>query len=205
MAILRTLLQPRALLLLMGAIGAVGLVVILVSAAQPVAKPWDEAAAPLITGEVSAFEPTELPRGVPEELVDRPDGEPAYLPELVGGEVTLLNLWASWCAPCLEELPSLAALSEATGARIVPVAQERPGEAPARAFERAGVAGRLPILTDADLSLSRTLGGGDAALPITVIYDARGREAGRLVGAADWASPEAVRLVRAIQDGQGPR
>ena len=204
LATLRALAEPRTLLLVFGGIGALGLAVILVAAMQPVEKPWERTSAPLLTGEMAAFVPADFARPVPERLVADADGAPAYLPELVSGQVTLVNLWASWCAPCLEELPSLVALSEATGARIVPVAQERRSDAQERALARAGAAGALPIYTDAELGLSRLYGGGDAKLPLTVIYDARGREAGRLLGAADWSSPEAVRLVAAVADGAGP-
>ena len=202
MSALKSLLQPRGLLLLLLGIGALGLLVVFVSAMQPVEKPWERTAQPLLVGEVAGFVPSDFARPAPERLVQTAKGEPAYLPELLGGgQVTLVNLWASWCAPCLEELPSLVALSEATGARVLPVAQERRSDAQERAFERAGVSGVLPIYTDAELGLSRIYGDGDAKLPLTVIYDARGREAGRLLGAADWASPEAARLIGAIQDG----
>ena len=199
---LRTLTQPRTLLLIFGAVGALGLAVILGSAMRPVDKPWEQAAAPLLTGEVAGFVPADFPRPVPERLVGDAGGEPAFLPELVRGRVTLVNLWASWCAPCLEELPSLVALSEATGARVLPVAQERRSDAQEQALERAGVLGELPIYTDEELGLSRLYGEGDAKLPMTVVFDARGREVGRLAGSADWASPEAVRLIRAVQDGE---
>ena len=201
MALLRTLLQPRSLLLLFGAGIVIGLAWVLVSASQPVAKPWEQAAMPLLTGEMADFEPTEFPRGAPEILVQRGD-EQAYLPDLVGGgQVTLVNLWASWCAPCLEELPSLAALGEATGARVLPIAQEGHSPANAAALAKAGVTDRLSPLHDPQLQLSRSYGGGDARLPVTVIYGPRGQEAGRLIGAADWSSPEAVRLVKAIGEG----
>lgn len=202
MSALKTLAEPRSLLLVLLAIGGVGLLVVFVSAMQPVAKPWEAEARPLLTGEVAGFVPADFARPPPERLLEVADGEPAYLPSLVGGgRVTLVNLWASWCAPCLEELPSLVALSEATGARIVPVAQERRDEAQERALEKAGVLGELPIYADPELGLSRFYGEGDAKLPLTVIFDARGREVGRLAGAADWSSPEAVRLIRAVQDG----
>ena len=206
MTALKTLLQPRTLLLLFLGVGALGLVAFFGAAMQPVDKPWDEArgdAPPLLSGEVAGFERADFPRPVPELLVEGEDGEPAYLPTLVGtGRVTLVNLWASWCAPCLEELPSLVALSEATGARVLPVAQERRSEAQDRALARAGVADALPVIADPQLGLSRFYAGGSAQLPLTVIYDAKGREAGRLPGAADWSSPEAVRLVEAVQAGE---
>ena len=202
MSALKTLLQPRGLLLLLLGIGAIGLLIVFVSAMQPVEKPWEAEARPLLVGEVAGFVPADFARPPPERLLEVADGEPAYLPSLVGGgRVTLVNLWASWCAPCLEELPSLVALSEATGARVVPVAQERRDEAQERAYERAGVLGDLPIYADPELSLSRFYGEGDAKLPLTVVFDARGREVGRLLGAADWSSPEARRLIAAIQEG----
>ena len=202
MSFLRTLLQPRTLLLLFLGGGILGVVFVLLSASRPVDAPWREVPPVLLTGEVADFAPRDFPRPPPEVLVAGPGGEEVYLPDAVrAGRVTLVNLWASWCAPCLEELPSLAALAEATGAAVLPVAQERATPASDAAFARAGVADRLTTLRDPQLQLSRFYGGGRAQLPVTVIYDARGREVGQLAGAADWSSPEAVRLVEAVRDG----
>lgn len=199
MSLIETLLRTRTLVLLLGAIGGLGLFYILLSASRPVEAPWREVPVQLLTGEVAAFEPAEFPRGVPEIQIEGPDGEGVYLPEAVTGSVTLVNLWASWCAPCLEELPSLAALGAATQATILPVAQEGSSPSNRAAFEKAGVAGTLSSLRDPQLQLSRLYGGNDSRLPITVIYDGNGREVGRLTGAADWSSPEAVRLIEAIR------
>lgn len=200
MSFVQTLLRTRTLVLVFAAFGGVGLLFILLSASRPVDAPWREVPAQLLTGTVAAFEPADFPRGVPEIQIDGLDGEGVYLPDVVAGPVTLVNLWASWCAPCLEELPSLEALGEATGAKILPIAQERASPANRAAFEKAGVAEKLSSLYDPQLQLSRIYGGNDARLPVTVIYDSGGREVGRLTGAADWSSPEAVGLVEAIRD-----
>ena len=198
------LLQPRTLLLGMMYLGGAGLLYVLIAASIPKQAPWEAAEADLITGEVAGFVPTQMPRPAPDELLDPAGGgEGVFLSNLVGGgEVTVVNLWASWCAPCLEELPSLVSLSEKTGARLVPVAMERISPATDKALERAGVTGAFPVLHDADLSLMRSFDSRSGALPMTILYDGQGREVGVLRGAADWASPEAVTLVRAVADRQ---
>jgi thiol-disulfide isomerase/thioredoxin len=181
-------------------LGAAGLAYVLIAAAQPKDKPWEQASRPLLTGTVEDFEPTVLPRPVPDALLSTPDGPGPLLSQLVGGgQVTVVNLWATWCAPCIEEMPQLAALDEAEGVRVVPVAMQRLDEGVIRALTEAGFEGEA--LADPDLSLMKVYG-RSLSLPLTVIYDARGQEAGQIMGAADWTAPEARRLVEAIRDGE---
>ena len=205
---LRTLLQPRALLLLMMGLGALGLAFVLLGAAfDRTDRPWEAEAGPLLVGEMAAVTVREIPRPAPDLMLTDADGraDPVLLSQLIAsGRPTIVNLWASWCAPCLEELPSLMALEEASGARVVPVAMERLSPAIRAAAERAGVAGAFPLWADPDLAALRAYG-TSLQLPTTILYDARGREVARLTGAADWASPEAVRLVGAIQEGAALR
>ena len=201
---LRTLLQPRALLLLMMGLGGLGLAFVLLGAAfDRTDKPWEAGGGSLLVGEMEAVSVRDLRRPAPDLMLMDAEGgaEPVLLSQLVTpGRPTVVNLWASWCAPCLEELPSLMALAEASGARVVPVAMERVSPAIAEAAERAGVAGAFPLWTDPDLGALRAYGTG-LQLPTTILYDADAREVARLTGAADWASPEAVRLIGAIGEG----
>jgi thiol-disulfide isomerase/thioredoxin len=131
-------------------------------------------------------------------------GEEVRLSELAAGKVLVLNLWATWCGPCVEELPSLAELQRTLGEEylVLAAAQEGgDGERQAAMLERVGAA-ELRYVLDPKLALSRALGDGQLTLPVTAIYDARGRQIGILRKPADWASPEAVRLVKAIGAGE---
>lgn len=118
------------------------------------------------------------------------------------GKVILLNFWATWCAPCREEMPSLDRLqAEMGGARfqVVTLATGRnPLPKIQKFFEEAGVT-RLPMFKDEKQSIARAM--GIAGLPVTVIIDAEGREVARLIGGAEWDAPEAKAILQAIIDG----
>ncbi|MDO9526295.1 MAG: TlpA disulfide reductase family protein [Gemmobacter sp.] len=115
------------------------------------------------------------------------------------GRVVLVNFWATWCAPCRAEMPSLDALEAGLGGAdfaVVPVATGRNSVAGIeRFFAEVGV-GRLPVLLDAKSALAREM--GVRGLPVTVILDREGREVGRLTGEADWNGPEARALIAAL-------
>jgi thiol-disulfide isomerase/thioredoxin len=169
-------------------------------------KPWEGRAPEYLTGEVSRFVRT-VPSGpLPNvRLQTLASGEATRLPKWADGRVMVVNLWATWCAPCLEELPTLAALQEQLGDEVHVVTVAMEGGDPARTFaflERVG-ASDLTALQDPKLALMGSYG-GDLALPLTVVYDSRGREVGRLAGSADWASEESRRLLSAIAGGAYP-
>ena len=112
------------------------------------------------------------------------------------GKVVLLNFWATWCAPCRDEMPSLDALQKARGGdrfAVVTVASGRNTPAAIdRFFQEAGVTD-LPRLTDPTMGLARAL--GVLAMPVSVLIDADGNEVARMTGDADWASPAAQALI----------
>ena len=115
------------------------------------------------------------------------------------GRVVVLNFWATWCQPCLKEMPSLdrlaAALSDEPAA-IVALSIDREGMALAVPFfAKLGLTRLKPYVAQADPMAAARLFGVDS-LPTTVIIDAEGRIAGRLVGDAEWDSPEALALIR---------
>ena len=115
------------------------------------------------------------------------------------GKVVLLNFWATWCAPCREEMPALDALQKARGGdrfAVLTVASGRNTEAAiTRFFAEAGVSA-LPTLTDPQMALARSM--GVLAMPVTVLIDAEGREVARMTGDADWSSPAALALIDAM-------
>lgn len=103
------------------------------------------------------------------------------------GKPLLINFWASWCEPCREEIPALAAL-QARGVRVLTVAvADR--EADAQRF-LGGAGPGLPLAFDRDQKLSRAL--GVTLLPYSLVLDARHRVVARVEGALDWADASVI-------------
>jgi thiol-disulfide isomerase/thioredoxin len=117
------------------------------------------------------------------------------------GKVLLVNFWATWCAPCVEEMPSLAKLQKALGGddfEVVAISIDRGGIAVTKPFLAKVGAGDLGLYVDTtgkSPSAFKTPG-----LPTSVIIDRDGRLRGKLLGAADWSSDAAHDLVRRYID-----
>lgn len=118
------------------------------------------------------------------------------------GEVMVLNLWATWCAPCVEEMPTLGAVQRRFGdrLRVVTVSVDAEGQR-ARAQEQLAElsGGSLPFLLDITRGILFDVQA--PGMPVTIIYDREGQELARLAGGADWDSPEAVAMLEAAVAG----
>ncbi|GAA6188045.1 redoxin family protein [Litorivita sp. NS0012-18] len=116
------------------------------------------------------------------------------------GKVTVLNFWATWCAPCREEMPSLAKLQRELGDKIhvVTLATGRNAPPAIDKFLAEVGADSLPRHRDPKSAIARDM--AVLGLPITVILDAQGMEIARLTGDADWASPSAIAILSALAD-----
>lgn len=129
----------------------------------------------------------------PDAEFESPEGAPVRLADFQGTPV-LLNLWATWCAPCVAEMPTLDALAQREGAalHVLTVSQDLEGaDKVAPFFEKASFAALKPWLDDeASLSIHYK-----SNLPTTVLYDAEGREVWRMLGGMDWTSDEAATLI----------
>jgi thiol-disulfide isomerase/thioredoxin len=112
------------------------------------------------------------------------------------GKVTLVNLWATWCAPCVKEMPSLEALKKARGGAdfdVVTISEDRGArQAVDPFFEKNGLTA-LPRYTDADSAVGRAL--HIRGLPTTVLLDRDGNEIGRFEGGANWSGSDAQALI----------
>ncbi|GAA5052767.1 TlpA disulfide reductase family protein [Erythrobacter westpacificensis] len=141
---------------------------------------------------------------IPEVTVVDPAGEELVLSEV--GEPVLLNLWATWCAPCVVEMPLLDGLAaDLEGrVRVLTVSEDMRGADVVEPFFEARDLPNLPQWLDPDNELAFTFGGGPV-LPLTVLYDADGNELWRVIGAYDWGSEEArAEVLDALADGGSP-
>jgi thiol-disulfide isomerase/thioredoxin len=114
------------------------------------------------------------------------------------GQVLVVNLWATWCAPCMEEMPTLGALQRNFEGRlrVIPVSVDSVADQDKAKRELAELSEHsLPFL--ADPSRAILFSSQAAGMPTTIIYDRRGQELARLTAGADWSSPEAAALMEA--------
>ena len=153
-----------------------------------------------LTGEMADFVYAATERKAPEAAFQFGDAEMSLAD--FRGKTILVNFWATWCAPCLKELPSLDALQGAVGSdefEVVAIAADPKGPDAARDYlDRLNIK-NLKLYTDQRLRLASSVGGANV-LPVSVLYDRRGNEIGRLTGEADWAGADARRLVTNVID-----
>lgn len=114
------------------------------------------------------------------------------------GRVILVNLWATWCAPCREEMPDLNALQKMLGSdkfEVVAISLDRGSDAKPRAFLKKVGADALSFYQEPTARIGAKL--KTIGMPATLLIDAQGRELGRLVGPAKWAGQDAQKLIKA--------
>jgi thiol-disulfide isomerase/thioredoxin len=116
------------------------------------------------------------------------------------GKVVVLNLWATWCAPCREEMPSLDRLQAGHGGedlQVVALSLDRGDslEKIRQFYDEVGVE-HLALYRDPEAEVGRAFRA--PGLPTTIVIDAAGREVGRVLGGAEWDSAEAIALLEAI-------
>ena len=126
---------------------------------------------------------------MPDFTLSDPAGKKLRLPDLKGTPV-LLNLWATWCAPCVTEMPLLDTLAgDMQGKlRLVTVSQDMQGAEKVRPFFAERKFAHLEPWLDPENDLVFHYGGNN--LPLSVLYDAQGREVWRVAGDLDWASKD---------------
>jgi thiol-disulfide isomerase/thioredoxin len=130
----------------------------------------------------------------PDLLFEDGEGRPVRLSAFRGRPV-LVNLWATWCGPCVVEMPSLDALAARAGQEleIVAISQDLDGRQRVSDFFAAHRFSRLEPYLDPRMQLMPAL--GLDTLPTTILYDAEGREVWRMTGMAEWGDARTARLL----------
>ena len=125
-----------------------------------------------------------------------PDGGNISIAKFKGVPV-LVNLWASWCAPCVKELPTLGKLeaAQAAGGKlgVIAVSQDSAPKASVDAFLADKKIGKFAAYRDPDVHLTSAL--GVQIMPTTILYDSAGKEVWRFTGDLDWTGAEATSLL----------
>lgn len=134
-------------------------------------------------------------RQAPKAVFTGADGRDVSLADFAGRPL-LVNIWATWCAPCKAEMPTLdalAALEEGT-VSVIAVSQDLEGRAPVRAFFDKSAITNLEPYTDPENALLAAFG-NNIALPTTILYDPEGLEVWRVTGGVEWDDAEIAKLL----------
>lgn len=121
------------------------------------------------------------------------------------GKIVLLNIWATWCPPCRQEMPSLDRLQAQLGGadfQVVALSMDAGAKAldQVKSFYASVEIKHLAVYLDADAAAIFTLKA--VGVPTTLLLDRQGRELGRMSGAAEWDSPKIVEALQALSGAQ---
>jgi thiol-disulfide isomerase/thioredoxin len=115
------------------------------------------------------------------------------------GRVVLLNLWATWCAPCRKEMPELAKLQQEMGSadfEVVALSEDLKGAEASAAFLKDAKAEALALYVDPKATALEAV--QSVGLPTTLLIDRNGKEVGRLLGPAQWNSEESKAIIKSV-------
>jgi thiol-disulfide isomerase/thioredoxin len=135
------------------------------------------------------------PRALPDIVFEDGQGRKRTLGDF-RGRVVLLNVWATWCVPCREEMPTLDRLQQKLGGpdfEVLALSIDADGAAAVERFY--GEIGIRALATYVDSTMRATGSLAVIGVPTTLLIDRGGREIGRRAGPVHWDSPEAVRLI----------
>lgn len=166
------------------------------------------ALAPFFTGQVAAMRAVDEPRPLPELSFDGPDGQPRTIADLAG-KTLLVNLWATWCVPCREEMPALNALQTELGSdrfEVVAINIDTGPDDKPKAFLDETAVHDLAYYRDSSMGVFNTLKKEGLAfgLPVTLLMDAKGCLVAAMNGPAAWDSDDAKALIRAAVSAARP-
>ena len=156
---------------------------------------------PLAHGEVAALTMATSPLKLPDLAFEDADGKPRKLSDW-RGKTVLVNLWATWCVPCRKEMPALDSLQTKLGGKDFEVVainiDTRDPEKPKNFLKEANLTG-LAYFTDTKAKVFQDLKSVGKALgmPTSILVDGQGCEIANLAGPAEWASDDAIALIKA--------
>lgn len=148
--------------------------------------------------ELATLQAVTPPRPAPDAPFQTAEGTTRHLADYAGKPV-LVNLWATWCPPCVAELPSLATFARTLapeGIRVLPISADRGGAKTVESFYAAHAITGLPVLIDPDMGLMHAFGA--QGLPTTYVIDAAGRIVGMEEGGMDWGTQEVANALHAM-------
>jgi thiol-disulfide isomerase/thioredoxin len=143
------------------------------------------------------FSPAAAPLPAPEVAFTDIEGKPVDFANL-RGKPAIVNLWATWCQPCLREMPSLERLQEKLAGKLIvaAISQDRGGEKAVTPFlARLGL-DKVKIYLDPKSDVGKAF--GVRGLPTSIVLDAEGHEIGRVEGAAEWDSAKMLTVLEPL-------
>jgi thiol-disulfide isomerase/thioredoxin len=146
---------------------------------------------------MDALHKLDAPKPVEVNFTDA-DGKALSLADYAGKGV-VLNLWATWCVPCVAEMPALAAFASAVakdGIVVLPLSSDRAGASIVEKFYKDLGVQNLPVLLDPKSAAAHAL--NVRGIPTTLVIDRQGREVAYLEGSVDWATDPAVATIKAL-------
>jgi thiol-disulfide isomerase/thioredoxin len=156
--------------------------------------------APEPGAEVGLVDRTKAGKPMPDISFEAPNGGRVKLADFKGQPI-LVNLWATWCGPCIAEMPQLDALAKREAARmqVIAISQDMKGRPAVDRWWKEQTFAQLKPYLDQKADMSFAFGGG--TLPTSIMYDANGAEVWRVSGAVDWTGPDGTALVEEALDG----
>ncbi len=161
-------------------------------------KPWARGG---LADVAEVLVPVMPPRSPPEGVFLDADGTEHSLSDFKGHGM-VINFWATWCQPCIAEMPSLMELAKALAPfdiAVLPLSSDRGGAKVVASWFNAHNVSSLPVLLDPRGALAHAWGG--EGIPTTHIIARDGTERARLEGAADWSSAATVDMIRRLVEG----
>jgi thiol-disulfide isomerase/thioredoxin len=157
--------------------------------------------APLAQGEVAALTMATTPLRLPDLAFEDADGKPRKLSDW-RGKTVLVNLWATWCVPCRKEMPALDSLQTKLGGKDFEVVainiDTRDAEKPKNFLKDSNLT-RIAYFSDKKAKVFQDLKniGKALGMPTSVLVDGQGCEIANIAGPAEWASDDAIKLIKA--------